>query len=116
MKMVKYSPKLRWFQEYAISSNSFLTPLRSGLIIHGSDMQTVEATTVSNVRIVTIGLYGFDEDDFFDSLVAARVNVFCDLRQRRGVRGKLYRYANSSRLQQRLHALGIAYYHCKQLA
>jgi len=44
------------------------------------------------------------------------VDVFCDLRARRGVRGSEYAYANSARLQARLAELGIRYLHFKELA
>ncbi|MEX1019119.1 MAG: DUF488 domain-containing protein [Litorilinea sp.] len=67
-------------------------------------------------QIMTIGLYGRDEDGFFQALIAAQVDLFCDIRQRRGVRGAQYAFANSLRLQQRLTDLGIAYLHCKDLA
>jgi uncharacterized protein (DUF488 family) len=65
---------------------------------------------------VTIGVYGFEEVDFFKALVDAGVDVFCDIRQRRGVRGSTYAFANSQRLQAKLNELGIAYIHRKDLA
>ena len=65
---------------------------------------------------VTIGVYGFEEDDFFKALVDAGVGLFCDIRQRRGVRGSTYAFANSQRLQGRLAEMGIAYIHRKELA
>lgn len=67
-------------------------------------------------KIVTIGVYGFDEAGFFLSLQAARVDTFCDIRQRRGVRGATYAFANSQRLQARLAQLDIAYLYRKDLA
>ena len=67
-------------------------------------------------RIVTIGVYGWDEESFFSALVRAGVDLFCDLRARRGVRGSTYAWANSERLQARLAGLGIRYLHCKELA
>lgn len=67
-------------------------------------------------RIVTIGVYGWVEEDFFRALVDAGVDLFCDLRARRGVRGSSYAWANSERLQARLAELGIRYLHCKELA
>jgi Domain of unknown function DUF488 len=67
-------------------------------------------------RIVTIGVYGWDEERFFQALVDAGVDAFCDLRARRGVRGSEYAFANSVRLQARLGELGIRYLHCKELA
>lgn len=67
-------------------------------------------------KIVTIGVYGFDEADFFLRLREARVDTFCDIRQRRGVRGATYAFANRQRLQGRLAQLGIAYLYRKDLA
>lgn len=67
-------------------------------------------------KIVTIGVYGFDEDSFFDALCKARVDTFCDIRSRRGVRGSTYAFANSLRLQTRLAELGIRYLYRKDLA
>jgi uncharacterized protein (DUF488 family) len=68
------------------------------------------------MRIVTIGVYGFSGEGFFDALQAEEVDAFCDLRQRRGVRGATYAFANSRRLQKRLAELGISYFHLKELA
>lgn len=67
-------------------------------------------------KIITIGVYGFGEEDFFTALQEANVDTFCDIRNRRGVRGATYAFANSVRLQARLAALGIRYLHCKALA
>ena len=47
---------------------------------------------------VTIGVYGFDESSFFQTLQNAGVDTFCDLRARRGVRGAAYAFANGERL------------------
>lgn len=69
-----------------------------------------------NPQVVTIGVYGFTEERFFKALQDAGVDTFCDLRRRRGVRGSLYTFANSARLQQKLHSLGIRYLHIKELA
>jgi hypothetical protein len=44
------------------------------------------------------------------------VDTFCDLRDRRGVRGAAYVWANSQRLQQKLQVLGIRYQHRHELA
>jgi len=65
---------------------------------------------------VTIGVYGSTKESFFAVLQQANVDTFCDIRQRRGVRGKLYTYANSQRLQDNLAQLGIRYLHRKDLA
>jgi hypothetical protein len=67
-------------------------------------------------KVVTIGAYGWDADGFFRALVRAEVDLLCDLRARRGVRGAAYAFANSERLQARLAGLGIRYLHCKELA
>ncbi|RKU12756.1 hypothetical protein C6502_05265 [Candidatus Poribacteria bacterium] len=67
-------------------------------------------------KIVTIGVYGFDEDSFFEALCNAKVDTFCDIRSRRGVRGSTYAFANSLRLQARLAELGIRYLYRKDLA
>ena len=69
-----------------------------------------------NPEIVTIGVYGFDADSFFQALQTAGVDVFCDIRARRGVRGADYAFANSQRLQARLADMGIRYFHFPQLA
>lgn len=66
--------------------------------------------------IVTIGVYGFDEQSFFQALQRARIDTLCDIRARRGVRGSEYTFANSERLQQKLAGLNIRYIHLKQLA
>jgi uncharacterized protein (DUF488 family) len=67
-------------------------------------------------EIVTIGVYGWEAERFFQALRAAEVEAFCDIRQRRGVRGTEYAFANSQRLQARLAEMGIRYVHCKELA
>ncbi len=67
------------------------------------------------IKIVTIGVYGFDADSFFNALCKAEVDTFCDIRSRRGVRGATYAFANSKRLQARLAELDIRYIHRKDL-
>lgn len=69
-----------------------------------------------NSKIVTIGVYGFDKDSFFHALQDAGVDIFCDIRRRRGVRGSAYSYANCGNLQWRLGELGIRYVYIKELA
>jgi uncharacterized protein (DUF488 family) len=68
------------------------------------------------IKIVTIGVYGFHEGTFFNTLQEAGVQVFCDVRWRRGVRGSDYAFANHKRLQARLESLGIVYLHRRDLA
>ncbi len=67
-------------------------------------------------RIVTIGVYGFDQESFFKALLDAQIDVFCDIRLRRGMRGSTYAFVNSASLQRRLQELGIQYVHLKELA
>jgi uncharacterized protein (DUF488 family) len=67
-------------------------------------------------KIITIGAYGFSKETFFQALIHAKVDVFCDIRMRRGVRGSEYSFANSERLQKELQDLGIHYLHLKDLA
>jgi uncharacterized protein (DUF488 family) len=67
-------------------------------------------------EIVTIGVYGFEREAFFQALLDMHVDIFCDLRARRGVRGSQYSFANSARLQQALQEIGIRYIHYKELA
>lgn len=67
-------------------------------------------------RVVTIGVYGFTGESFLRALRAARVGLLLDVRQRRGVRGSDYAWANSKRLQAALAEAGIGYEHHKQLA
>ena len=66
--------------------------------------------------VCTIGAYGWNERAFFDALLRARTATFCDVRQRRGVRGSEYAFVNSNRLQRRLADLGIRYVHRLDLA
>jgi uncharacterized protein (DUF488 family) len=64
----------------------------------------------------TIGVYGFDGDSFLGALAGAGVELLLDVRQRRGVRGSEYAWANARRLQDALAAAGIGYSHLKELA
>ncbi|MEM7130492.1 MAG: DUF488 domain-containing protein [Chloroflexota bacterium] len=73
-------------------------------------------TTTKPPKFVTIGVYGTTKESFFAALQKANVDTFCDIRQRRGVRGSLYTYANSQSLQDNLAELGIRYLHRKDLA
>ncbi|GIK58617.1 MAG: DUF488 domain-containing protein [Chloroflexi bacterium] len=68
------------------------------------------------MKLVTIGAFGFSEEGFFQALQEAGVDTFCDVRQRRGVRGAEYAFVNSHRLQARLAEMGIRYLHVKELA
>ncbi len=66
--------------------------------------------------MVTIGVYGFDGESFLRRLRHADVRLLLDVRQRRGVRGPEYAWANSRRLQAALAHAGIAYEHHPELA
>jgi uncharacterized protein (DUF488 family) len=66
--------------------------------------------------IATIGVYGFERDSFLEALAAAGVDLVLDVRQRRGVRGSEYAWANARRLQAALAEAGIGYTHLKELA
>jgi len=64
----------------------------------------------------TIGVYGFDRESFLSALSGAGVDLLLDVRQRRGVRGSEYAWANAQRLQAALAESGIGYSHLKELA
>jgi len=64
----------------------------------------------------TIGVYGFDRETFIAALSGAGVELLLDVRQRRGVRGSQYAWANAQRLQEALGEAGIRYTHLKELA
>jgi uncharacterized protein (DUF488 family) len=66
--------------------------------------------------VATIGVYGFTARLFLDRLRQADVGLLMDVRQRRGVRGTEYAWANSIRLQGALAEAGIEYRHRKELA
>jgi uncharacterized protein (DUF488 family) len=66
--------------------------------------------------IATVGVYQSTLDDFLDTLKRHRVKMVLDVRQRRGVRGREYAWANSLRLQAALGKATIAYRHVPELA
>lgn len=68
------------------------------------------------MEFYTIGVYNSKEDDFFRKLTENNIDVFCDIRQRRGVRGSEYSFVNSVRLQQKLAANGVSYIYVRDLA
>ena len=67
-------------------------------------------------RLCTIGVYGFTAGTFLAALREAHARVVLDVRQRRGVRGAEYAWANAGRLQAALEEAGIGYRHLKELA
>ena len=66
--------------------------------------------------IATIGVYEFDGPSFVNTLDAAGVTKVLDVRQRRGVRGSQYAWANAQRLIARLAEARIGYEHHPELA
>jgi uncharacterized protein (DUF488 family) len=66
--------------------------------------------------IATVGVYQSTLADFLDTLKRHRVAMVLDVRQRRGVRGREYAWANSLRLQAALGQAKIAYRHVPELA
>lgn len=67
-------------------------------------------------EFATIGVYGFDGPGFIGALQEAQVGLVLDVRQRRGVRGSQYAWANAKRLQAALAEAGIGYSHLPELA
>ena len=68
------------------------------------------------MRVATIGVYGFSAEEFLAALRSADVRLLLDVRQRRGVRGPEYAWANAKRLQAALEEAGIDYRHHAELA
>jgi uncharacterized protein (DUF488 family) len=71
---------------------------------------------VDRVKVVTIGVYGWTLDSFLAALRDADVRLLLDVRQRRGVRGSEYAWANAKRLEAALDDAGIGYEHRRELA
>jgi uncharacterized protein (DUF488 family) len=67
-------------------------------------------------QIATIGVYEFDATGFIEALDEAGVTQLIDIRQRRGVRGARYSWANAQRLQALLAQARIAYEYHPELA
>ena len=68
------------------------------------------------MKIYTIGVYNSTEREFFQKLIDNNIDTFCDIRQRRGVRGSEYAFVNSNYLQTKLNELDIKYAHILDLA
>ena len=71
---------------------------------------------MSRLTVATIGVYGASVKTFLAALVQADVRLLIDVRQRRGVRGREYAWANSLRLQAALAGASIGYRHHIELA
>jgi uncharacterized protein (DUF488 family) len=61
--------------------------------------------------LATIGVYEYDRASFLNALRRAEVSLLLDVRQRRGVRGARYAWANAKRLEAALAEAGISYRH-----
>ncbi len=72
--------------------------------------------TAEKPTIFTIGVYGYSEDAFFGSITDNNIDLFIDIRARRGMRGSKYKFVNSKYLQAKLRELDIAYAHLIELA
>jgi uncharacterized protein (DUF488 family) len=68
------------------------------------------------MEFYTIGVYNSTEKEFFEKLTQNNIDTFCDIRQRRGVRGAKYSFVNSNKLQQKLNNLEIKYGYVPDLA
>jgi len=68
------------------------------------------------MEFFTIGVYNSTVNEFFEKLTQNNIDTFCDIRQRRGVRGAKYSFVNSNRLQEKLNDLGIKYGYVQDLA
>jgi uncharacterized protein (DUF488 family) len=71
---------------------------------------------MGELTVATIGVYGASLSSFLDALNGAEVGLLLDVRQRRGVRGREYAWANSLRLQAALADASIGYSHHRELA
>lgn len=68
------------------------------------------------MKVFTIGVYSSTEQQFFGKLAEKKIDTFCDIRQRRGVRGSQYAFVNSKRLQDKLAEMSIGYIYLKELS
>ena len=69
------------------------------------------------MKLYTIGVYGYSEEDFFGTLADNKIDLFIDIRARRGMRqSSPYKFVNSTYLQWKLKECGIEYVHLKALA
>ncbi len=67
-------------------------------------------------RVATIGVYEGDLASFLGALRSEDVGLLLVVRQRQGVRGREYAWANAQRLEAALQEAGIEYRHHKELA
>ncbi|GAC1485504.1 MAG: hypothetical protein NVS1B9_03550 [Solirubrobacteraceae bacterium] len=67
-------------------------------------------------ELATIGVYEFDQESFLAALRSAGIRLLIDVRQRRGVRGAQYAWANEGQLRLALHRAQVSYLHRRDLA
>jgi uncharacterized protein (DUF488 family) len=70
----------------------------------------------AGASIATIGVYCWDAETFVAALREQGITLLVDVRQRRGVRGPHFTWANAQRLQALMAASDIAYSHHRELA
>ena len=70
----------------------------------------------STRAIATVGVYEADLEHFLAALRTHGATEVIDVRQRRGVRGREYAWANAKRLEAALTEAGIGYRHRPELA
>jgi uncharacterized protein (DUF488 family) len=68
------------------------------------------------MRLYTIGGYGHTEKSFINALKSNNIDLFVDVRQRRGMRGATYSFLNAKKLEENLKSAEISYLHFKDLA
>jgi uncharacterized protein (DUF488 family) len=71
---------------------------------------------VTATAVYTVGVYGSGAEGFIAALEEHRIDLFCDLRARRGLRGSEYAFANATRLRKMLARADIRYRHFPELA
>ena len=78
--------------------------------------RTSHLENLIRMEFFTIGVYNSTSQEYFKKLTENNIDTFCDIRQRRGVRGSEYSFVNSNRLQAKLNELDIKYGHIIDLA
>ena len=94
------------------TSRFSLTSDLTGEVIHSSGGS---GFTLARI-LATIGVYGWTLEAFLDALRRAEAALLLDVRQRRGVRGAEYAWANARRLEAALGEAGLGYRHLPELA
>ena len=102
--------------EHCVAEGEGLFVRRSDLDASRHDRESASCQDLGVQNVATIGVYGFTVQTFLDRLREADVGQLLDVRQRRGVRGSDYAWANSARLQAALAEADIEYRHHKELA